>query len=189
MKNLIISIRLALLTLILVSVLYPLGLWVFAAIVTPHSAEGSLLYGRDGKTLVGSELIAQKFSKPQYFWPRPSAADYNAAAAGASNFGPTNPKLTDRAKETLASFRPQAGQNIPSDLIAASGSGLDPHISLASANYQAARVARHRHISELTLQKIIDALAFDPGGLSGQRIVNVLQLNLELDKTLLGNSR
>jgi potassium-transporting ATPase KdpC subunit len=189
MKNIIISVRLALITLFMVSVLYPLGLWVFASVITPHSAEGSLINGRDGKTPVGSELIAQKFSKPQYFRPRPSAADYNAAAAGASNFGPTNPKLTDRAKETLASFHPQAGLNIPSDLIAASGSGLDPHISQAAANYQAARVARHRHISESTLLKIIDTLAFDPGGLSGKRIVNVLQLNLELDKTLLGNSR
>ena len=189
MKNLIISIRLALLSLVIVSVLYPLCLWVFAGVVTPYSAEGSLIYGKDGKTPIGSELIAQNFSQPQYFRPRPSAADYNAAAAGASNFGPTNPKLTDRAKETIASYHPQAGQNIPSDLIAASGSGLDPHISLASAYFQAERVARHRHISESALRKIIEALAADPGGLTGERIVNVLQLNLELDKTLLGNSR
>jgi K+-transporting ATPase ATPase C chain len=180
---------LALLSLAVVSVLYPLSLWVFAALVTPHSANGSLLFNKDGQTPVGSELIAQKFSQPQYFWPRPSAVDYNAAAAGASNFGPTNPKLIDRARETVASYHSPADRKIPSDLIAASGSGLDPHISLTSAYFQAERVARHRHISESALRKIIEALATDPGGLTGERIVNVLQLNLELDKTLLGNSR
>lgn len=187
MKNIILSIRLAVLSLIVTGVVYPLFLWGFAGLAAAHLAEGSLVNGPDGKTPIGSELIAQKFSQPQYFWPRPSAADYNAAAAGASNFGPTNPKLRDRAEETIKAYHPSEDQKIPGDLIAASGSGLDPHISLAAAYFQASRVARHRHIGEPALRKIIEALAFAPDGLTGERIVNVLQLNLELDKSFAGN--
>jgi potassium-transporting ATPase KdpC subunit len=189
MKNIIAAIRLTLFTLVTLSGIYPLFLWGFGNLVTPRSAQGSLVYGQDGKTPVGSELIAQKFTQPRYFWSRPSAADYDATAAGGSNFGPTNPKLTDRAKATIANYRPQIGQQIPSDLVAASGSGLDPHITVAAAYFQVPRVVRHRKVGETTMRRIIDALAVNPSvGWTGERIVNVLQLNLELDKTLLSKS-
>lgn len=148
------------------------------------------MYGRNKITPIGSTLIAQNFSKPEYFRSRPSAVDFNAAAAGGSNFGPTNPKLTQRAKETVGLHSLKAGQKIPSDLIAASGSGLDPHISVESAYFQASRVASHRNISESTLKRIIDTLAINPSfGLADARIINVLELNLELDKILPGNSK
>jgi K+-transporting ATPase ATPase C chain len=175
---------------IILSILYPLTLWIFVSIVSPHSAAGSLVYGNDKTIPVGSELIAQGFSKPYYFHSRPSAVDFNAAAAGASNFGPTNPKLRQRAKETVESYSLTTGQKIPADLITASGSGLDPHISVEAAYFQASRVARHRNISESALRRIIDTLAIRPSlGFADERIVNVLELNLELDKALSGNSK
>lgn len=189
MKNVSIAIRLALFTLVTLSGIYPLFVWAVGNLLTPRSAQGSLIYGQDGKTPIGSELIAQTFTRPQYFWPRPSAANYNAAAAGASNFGPTNPKLTERARATVGRYSPQAGQPIPSDLIAASGSGLDPHISLAAAYFQVPRVAQYRNVGETTVRRIVDALAVTPSlGWNGERIVNVLQLNLELDKAMLSKS-
>jgi K+-transporting ATPase ATPase C chain len=187
MKNIITSLRLAILSGIVLSILYPLTLWIFASLVSPRSANGSLIYGKDKATPIGSTLIAQKFSKPYYFHPRPSAVDFNAAAAGGSNLGPTNPKLNQRAKASIESYSLAGDRKIPSDLVTASGSGLDPHISVDAAYFQASRVAKYRKVSESALRRIIDTLSIRPSpGLTEGRIVNVLELNLELDKTLPG---
>jgi K+-transporting ATPase ATPase C chain len=190
MKNIILSLKLAIFSLIVLSILYPLALWIFALTVSPRSANGSLIYGNDKTIPVGSELIAQGFSKPCYFHPRPSAVDFNAAAAGGSNFGPTNPKLNQRAKAIVESYSLTGNQKVPSDLVTASGSGLDPHITADAAYFQVSRVSKYRNISESALKRMIDALAVRPSpGFTDGRIVNVLELNLELDKTLPGNSK
>jgi K+-transporting ATPase ATPase C chain len=190
MKNIQTSLRLGIFSMIVLSILYPLTLWIFASVVSPHSAAGSLVYGNDQSNPIGSELIAQGFSKPYYFHSRPSAVDFNASAAGASNFGPTNPKLTQRAQAIVEAYPLTMGQKIPADLVAASGSGLDPHISVEAAYFQASRVAGHRNISESALRRMIDTLARRSSfGLTDERIVNVLELNLELDKTLPGTSK
>jgi K+-transporting ATPase ATPase C chain len=142
---------------------------------------------RDGK-VTGSKLIGQYFDKPEYFWSRPSATSpfpYNAAASGGSNLGPTNPALVDAVKARVAALRaadPGNESPVPVDLVTASGSGLDPHISPAAALYQVKRVARARGLEEGTVQTLVtqhtEGRQF---GLLGERRVNVLQLNLALD--------
>jgi len=153
-------------------------------------AEGSLITGKDGKTL-GSELIGQNFSDPKYFWDRISATSpypYNAANSGGSNFGSNNPALLDAVKgrvEALKAADPANTKPIPVDLVTASGSGLDPHISPAAAEYQLSRVAHVRNISEADMRKLVIKYTEDRQlGVLGEPTVNVLKLNLALDGKL-----
>ena len=166
--------------------LYPGLVTGIAKAVFPHQAAGSLIV-KDGKA-VGSELIGQPFSDAKYFWGRLSATapmPYNAAASVGSNLGPTNPALTDAAKARIDALRaadPDNALPVPVDLVTASASGLDPHISPAAAQYQAARVARVRGLSVEKVQSLIAANTEGPGlGVLGDAGVNVLKLNLALD--------
>jgi len=170
----------------LTGIVYPLVVTVIAQLLFPHQAAGSLLT-RDGQT-IGSTLIGQSFSDPGHFWGRPSATTpqpYNGIASNASNLGPLNPQLTDAIKARIAALQaadPGNRARVPVDLVTASASGLDPHISVAAANYQAARVARARGLPPARLQALI--AAHTEGrllGLLGEPRVNVLELNLALD--------
>lgn len=187
MKNLL---RPALVLLVLLSALtglvYPLLVTGVAQAVFPHQAAGSLIE-RDG-VVVGSQLIGQNFSAPNHFWGRPSATApmaYNAAASGGSNQGPLNPALQDAVRERIAALRAADPANtapVPADLVTASSSGLDPHISVAAAQYQAARVARAR---QLPLAQVLALVQAHTEGrdlaVLGEPRVKVLQLNLALD--------
>lgn len=171
----------------LTGIVYPLLVTGIAQSVFPKQSNGSLIEA-DGKA-VGSELIGQPFSDPKYFWGRPSATGptpYNAGASSGSNLGPTNPALAEAVEariEALKASDPANAAPIPIDLVTASGSGLDPHISPAAAHWQAARVARIRGLSETEMAKLIDAhTAGRQFGFLGEPRVNVLQLNLALDR-------
>ena len=166
--------------------LYPLAVTGAAQALFPAQAEGSLVL-RDGKP-VGSSLIGQNFSDPAHFWGRPSATaptPYNASASGGSNLGPLNPALADAVKgriEALRAADPGNTQPVPVDLVTASASGLDPHISPAAARYQAARVARLHKLPTDRVEQLIEAHTEGPWlGLLGEPRVNVLALNLALD--------
>jgi len=181
MQNVLSSIRLVLVTLAVCSGAYTLLIWGIAATLVPDKAEGSLIRDSAGH-VVGSALIAQKFSQPRYFWSRPSAVDYNAVSTGASNLSPTNPALAERATATIATLAPAAGARVPADLVAASGSGVDPHISEAAARFQARRVAAARAVPVEQVEDLLTRAAASPEGLGlGPSIVNVLELNLALD--------
>jgi K+-transporting ATPase ATPase C chain len=171
---------------VVTGLLYPGAVTGIARAVFPHEAAGSLIE-KDGK-VVGSALIGQPFSEPKYFWGRLSATapmPYNAAASVGSNLGPSNPALTDAARariEALQAADPDNKAPVPVDLVTASGSGLDPHISPAAARYQAARVARLRGLSVAQVEALISANTEGPGlAVFGEPGVNVLKLNLALD--------
>ena len=177
---------LALMT-ILLGIVYPLVIAGVAQVTFRHQADGSLIY-RDGK-LIGSELIGQSFSDLKYFWGRPSATTpqpYNGLASTGSNLGPLNPALLDAVKanaKALHDADPNNRQAIPVDLVTASASGLDPDISPAAAHYQAARVARARHMALASVETLIKT--HEQGrlfGLIGEPRINVLELNLALDQ-------
>lgn len=173
---------LALLT-IITGVIYPLTVTGLAQVLFPHQADGSLIV-IDGKTY-GSELIGQQFDDPKYFWGRPSAAGYNAAASSGSNLGPMNPSLEAAVQtrmDALQAADPNNPLPIPVDLATASASGLDPHISVAAALYQVSRVATARGVSEAQITSLVEE--FTEGrqfGIFGEPRVNVLLLNLALD--------
>lgn len=173
---------LALLT-IITGVIYPLIVTGLAQILFPHQANGSLIV-MDGKTY-GSELIGQQFDDPKYFWGRPSAAGYNAAASSGSNYGPMNPSLEEVVQariDALHAADPNNPLPIPVDLVTASASGLDPHISVASALFQVNRVASARGLSEAEVTSLIEKYAEGRQfGIFGEPRVNVLLLNLVLD--------
>jgi K+-transporting ATPase ATPase C chain len=165
---------------------YPLAVTGISRLVLPRQANGSLVTA--GGKVVGSELIGQNFSKPEYFHPRPSAAGdkgYDATASSGSNFGPTNKKLIDRVSASVDQFRkenPDYQGPIPADLVTASGSGLDPHISPDSALAQAARVAKARGVSIEQVNQLIAQYTEQPDlGFLGEPRVNVLKLNMALD--------
>lgn len=171
---------------VLTGLLYPLAVTGAAYAVFPKEAAGSLVQ-RNGKT-VGSTLIGQNFSEPGHFWGRPSATapmPYNAAASGGSNQGPLNPALADAVKarvEALRAADPGNTAPVPVDLVTASASGLDPHISAAAAHYQAARVARARNLPAARVEALVSQHTEQPlWGLLGEPRVNVLALNLALD--------
>ncbi len=173
---------LALLTL-LTGLIYPLAVTGLAAVIFPHQAHGSLIEAEG--TVVGSALIGQPFDDPAYFWGRPSATNYGARPGGGSNLGPKNPVLLAAVEARVAALRAADPGNqapVPVDLVTASASGLDPHISLAAALYQVARVARARGLDEAQVRALVQAqMEGRQGGLLGEPRVNVLRLNLALD--------
>jgi K+-transporting ATPase ATPase C chain len=181
MQSLIASIRLTVATLLISVGAYTLVILGVARIVAPDSSQGSLIVAADGR-IVGSSRIAQAFTEDRYFWPRPSAAGYNATAAGGSNKSPTSADLTERARATVEAFGATVARPLPADLAAASGAGLDPHISESAARYQAPRVAEARALEQSRVETLIADRSFAPGAfLTPDRIVNVLELNIALD--------
>lgn len=177
------SIRVVLATMAICVAGYTTLILGFAQIVTPATANGSLVTDAGGK-VVGSALVAQDFKTSRYFWPRPSAVDYNGAGAGGSNKSPTNPELTERAEEAIGRYGATAAAPLPADLVTASGAGLDPHISLAGALYQVPRVADARGVPEAQVKALVEQNAVAPGGAFTEgRVVNVLMLNHQLDAT------
>jgi len=171
---------------VITGVAYPLVVTGIAQVTFPAQAGGSLIK-KDGK-VIGSTLIGQSFSDPKYFWSRPSATTpnpYNAAASSGSNLGPLNPALTDAVQARVAALRAADPTNtapVPVDLVTASGSGLDPDISIAAANYQAARVARIRGVTPDAVQALIATHARGKLlGVIGEPRINVLELNLALE--------
>lgn len=180
--------RIALFFTVLLGMAYPGAVTVLGQLVFPHQANGSLI-SVNGR-VVGSELIGQNFTRPEYFHSRPSAAGndgYDASYSYGSNFGPTNQKLVDRVQASVDQFRkenPDYQGPIPADLVTASCSGLDPDISVAAAEAQAARVAKARGISKEQISKLIqDSAKGRVMGLLGEPRVNVLKLNLDLDRS------
>jgi K+-transporting ATPase ATPase C chain len=187
MKNLITAILMTIVTTVLLGLIYPLVVTGLAQVIFPNQANGSLIRSADG-TVIGSRLIGQPFSSPGYFRSRPSAAGangYDAGASSGSNLGPTNQKLIDRVKSDVEKSQAEnPGKPVPIDLVTTSGSGLDPHISPAGAEFQIPRVARERGISELEMRRIVAAHTEDRQfGFLGEPAVNVLELNLDLDRT------
>jgi K+-transporting ATPase ATPase C chain len=175
------SIRATIATMLVCVAGYALLIFAIGQAVTPWTANGWLVKDSAGR-VVGSDQIAQNFTQPGYFWPRPSAVDYKGDAAGGSNKSPTSTDVTDRGKEIVARYGASAARPLPADLAAASGGGLDPHISLKGALYQVPRIAAARAFPEEQIRALVQRNAFSPGGpFTVERIVNVLQLNRQLD--------
>jgi len=175
--------RAAIVFILLCGGLYPLLVTTAGKVMFPHQAFGSMIIVDDA--VVGSELVGQSFTAPKYFHGRPSAAGYDPFSVGGSNYAPSNPDLRARVAEDSAGIAQREGVNpdsIPVDLLAASGSGIDPHISPESAIVQAERVARARGIPVSRVNKLIERYTEGPTlGILGQRRVNVLRINLALD--------
>jgi len=180
------SLRMLVVLTVLTGVIYPLATWGIAQLAFPRTANGSLIE-QNGKA-VGSALIGQPFDDPKYFWSRPSATSpqpYNGASSSGSNQGPRNPALADAVKDRVKALRdadPGNSAAVPVDLVTASGSGLDPEISLAAAEYQVARVAKARGMPVDSVRALVgkntEGRTF---GLLGEPRVNVVKLNLALD--------
>lgn len=168
---------------VITGVIYPLVVTGVAQVAFPHQANGGLIV-IDGKTY-GSKLIGQQSDNPKYFWGRPSAVNYNAAASSGSNYGPLNPALMEMVRariDALKAADPDNNAPIPVDLVTASGSGLDPHVSVAAALYQVHRVAAARSLDEAQVKSLVEK--YTEGrqfGILGEPRVNVLLLNLALD--------
>jgi len=179
------SIRMLLVLTLLSGVIYPLAVTGIARLAFPHLAQGSLVV-RDGR-VKGSSLIGQPFSSARYFWSRPSATvpPYNASSSTGSNLGPLHPALLETARARIAALRaadPTLAGPVPVDLVTASASGLDPHISVASALLQVPRVARARGIAEESVRReIVRYTSGRTFGVLGEPVVRVLELNLALD--------
>ena len=184
-KNLITAILMTIATTVLLGILYPLLVTGLAQLIFPRQANGRLIYGKDG-VVVGSQLIGQPFSGPGYFHSRPSAAGaagYDATASGGSNLGPTNGQLITRVNGDVAKLQAEnPGAAIPVDLVTTSGSGLDPDISPAAAEFQIRRVAAERKIQETEIARLVAEHSENrQWGFLGEPRVNVLELNLALD--------
>ncbi len=171
---------------VITGLIYPFSITVVAQIVFPYQAKGSVIK-LNGK-VIGSELIGQNFSKPEYFHGRPSAINYDGGTSGGSNFGPVNKKLIDRVeaciKEIESENKISSHEKISADLVMASASGLDPHISPASAMIQVKRVAQARGLSEGAVDNLIRKNTENQ--FLGQQVVNVLKLNIALDEIAAG---
>jgi K+-transporting ATPase ATPase C chain len=183
------GLRIKLFMTVLLGVVYPLAMTGISQVLFRDKANGSLK--ASGGKVIGSQLIGQNFTKAEYFQPRPSAAGndgYDATSSSASNYGPTNQKLIDRVKASIEKFRkenPDYTGPLPADLVTASASGLDPHLSPDSAKAQASRIAKARGVSVDKVNELISQFTEGPGlGLLGEPRVNVLMLNLELDQKL-----
>lgn len=185
MKDLITSLLMLVVFTLTLGVIYPFAVWGVGQAIFPHQANGSLITNDKGET-IGSELIGQNFTSPGYFHGRPSAAGngYDAAASSGSNLGPTNKKLIDRITSDAESMQGSSpGKSIPADLVTTSGSGLDPHISPAAAEFQITRVARERGMNENVVRQLVAKLTEGRQlGFLGEPRVNVLLLNIALDK-------
>ena len=192
MKTFLLDIKTSLLLTLVFGVLlcgaYPLAVWAGAQALFADKANGSLVTDQAG-TVRGSLLLAQNFSSEKYFQPRPSAAGtgYDATSSSGTNFGPTSQKLADSIKAAVAAYRTANGlatdAPVPADAVTSSGSGLDPHISLANAGLQTARVAKARHLSLTQVQALVAQSSRDRDwGVFGEPTVNVLQLNRALDR-------
>jgi potassium-transporting ATPase KdpC subunit len=182
-KNLLIALWFTLVTTVMFGILYPLAITGLAQVLFPSKSKGQLIE-RNGK-IVGSRIIGQSFAGPGYFHSRPSAAGtgYDATSSSGSNLGPTNKALLDRVKADVEKAHTEnSSVPVPVDLVTASGSGLDPHISTASVEFQIPRVAKERKISEAELRALVQKFTEDRQfGILGEPRVNVLELNLELD--------
>ena len=171
---------------VLTGVIYPAIMTLVAQVLFPFQANGSII--QNGDVVIGSELIGQSFTRPEYFWSRLSATStvpYNAAASSGSNFGPMNPALVESAEQRLGQLDSSENEQVavPVDLVTSSASGLDPHITPAAAAYQVARVAAARSISEDQTRELVHAFTEDRTfGVLGESRVNVLKLNLALDR-------
>ena len=182
-KNLLIALWFTLVTTVMFGILYPLAITGLAQLLFPHKANGQLIE-KNGK-IVGSRIIGQSFTGPEYFHSRPSNAGtgYDATSSGGSNLGPTNKTLLDRVEadvQTAEADHPSTP--VPVDLVTASGSGLDPNISPAAAEFQVSRVAKTRKMSEAEVRDLVRRFTLGRQfGLFGEPRVNVLELNLELD--------
>jgi len=185
MKNLLTAVLMTIVTTVLLGLVYPLVVTGLAQVIFPEQANGQLIRRGDG-TIIGSRIIGQPFLGPGYFHSRPSAAGvagYDAGASSGSNLGPTNQKLIDRVKADVEKLKPEnPGQPIPIDLVTTSGSGLDPHISPAAAEFQIPRIMRARELSEPEVRQLIAAHTEGRQfGFLGEPRVNVLELNIDLD--------
>ena len=172
-------------TMVLLGGGYNVMLWAIGQAVFSAQTEGSLIRRADG-TIVGSRLIAQKFTRPEYFQPRPSGVDYNAASTGGTNYGPSNPDHLKAVQERLDAVTKQEGaapSQVPSEMVTASGAGLDPHIPPNAAELQAVRVASARQVDANRVRELIASHTEAPTfGFLGRARVNVLELNLALDE-------
>lgn len=181
-----IAIRMALVTMVIFGLIYPLAMTGISQVLFPHQANGSLI--REHGRVIGSELIGQQFTGPGYFHPRPSAAGegYDAAASGGSNLGPTSKALADSVKDRIKTAMQEnpelAKGSIPADMVTASASGLDPDISVANAYAQVTRVAKTRGVSDSSVKELVDkSITGRTLGFMGEPRVNVLTINRALD--------
>ena len=189
-KHLVTAVLYTGITAVVLGVIYPLVVTGLAHVLFARQADGQLIK-RNG-VVVGSHLIGQAFSGPGYFWSRPSSAGtgYDAANSSGSNLGPTNKDLGTRVAASVATLDPKGTAPVPIDLVTASGSGLDPDISPAAAFYQVGRVAAERHVSEDAVRALVTAhVTPRQFGLLGEPRVNVLELNLDLDRVTQGASK
>jgi K+-transporting ATPase ATPase C chain len=173
-------------TMVLLGGAYHVVFWAIGQTLFASQAEGSLIRRGDG-SVVGSRLIAQKFTRPEYFQPRPSGVDYNAASTGGTNYGPSNPDHLKAVQERIEAITTQEGvtaDRVPSEMVTTSGGGLDPHVPPNAAELQAARVAASRKVDVSRVRELVAAHTEAPTlGFLGRARVNVLELNLALDET------
>lgn len=182
LQQLMTSGRIVTVTMAVCCLMYGFAVLMIGQGLFPQGAHGSLVRDEQG-LVVGSALLAQGFSRPEYFWPRPSAVGYNASAAGGSNWSPTNPELGGRGQAIAVKMGADRGHLLPADLATASGSGLDPHITLAAACFQAERVAAARGLSTGAVLGLLEKQTLRPGGaLTPEPLVNVLLANLALNR-------
>jgi potassium-transporting ATPase KdpC subunit len=186
-RELLRGLRFTIVTVVLFGVGYHVVLWTVGRLAFPGRAAGSLIARQDG-SLVGSSLLAQAFTRDDYVHPRPSAVDYNAASTGGSNYGPSNPDQLQAVRDRLRSIAEREGVrpgSVPSEMVTASGGGLDPHIPPRAAEIQAPRVALARGVPVERVEALIRAHTEGPTfGFLGRARVNVLELNLALDESL-----
>ncbi len=182
MKPMMIALKMMLFMTVLTGLIYPLLTTGISQLLFPDQANGSLM--RKGTEVIGSELLAQKFEAPEYFWERPSAVDYNPLPSGGANLGPTSQILKEQvtARRLKLMEANRGTMKVPPHLLFASGSGLDPHISVEAARYQFGRIAKERNLNEASMQKLLDEnVEGRQWGFLGEPRVNVLKLNLALD--------
>jgi potassium-transporting ATPase KdpC subunit len=189
MKEIKQGVRFTIVTMALLGGVYHVAIWAVGRVAFVAQAEGSLIRRADG-AVVGSRLIGQKFARPEYFQPRPSGVDYNAASTGGTNYGPSNPDHLEAVEERVAAITKQEGvaaRQVPSEMVTASGGGMDPHIPPAAAELQAPRVAAMRGVAVDRVLNLVRAHTEPPTfGFLGRARVNVLELNVALDDAFTG---